>query len=81
MRVTPMVLMDSHLYDYATLSEEGRFAAIDAILDELVATGGEASVIWHQRVFHDDYGWGGGYAYLLDGLRKRRILDPYGCDP
>ena len=80
MRVTPMVLMDSHLYDYATLSEEGRFAAIDAILDELVATGGEASVIWHQRVFHDDYGWGGGYAYLLDGLRKRRILDPYGCD-
>lgn len=78
MLVTPMVLMDSHLYDYATLSEEDHLAAIDAILDELVATGGEASVIWHQRVFHDDYGWGGGYAYLLDGLRRRKILDPYG---
>lgn len=78
MRVTPMVLMDSHLYDYATLDEEDRFSIIDALLDELVATGGEASVIWHQRVFHADYDWGGGYAYLLDGLRKRQILDPYG---
>ena len=78
--VTPMVLMDSHLYDYAMLSEEDRFATIDTLLDELVATGGEASVIWHQRVFHSDYGWGGGYAYLLDALRKRKILDPYGSD-
>lgn len=80
MQVTPMVLMDSHLYDYATLTEADRFAAIDAVLDELVTTGGEASVIWHQRVFHGDYGWGGGYAYLLDGLQKRGILDPYGAD-
>ncbi len=70
--------MDSHLYDYATLAEEDRFSTIDALLDELVTTGGEASVIWHQRVFHADYDWGGGYAYLLDGLRKRQILDPYG---
>ena len=81
MRVTPMVLMDSHLYDYATLAEEDRFSTIDALLDELVVTGGEASVIWHQRVFHADYDWGGGYAYLLDGLRKRQILDPYGSSP
>lgn len=81
MRITPMVLMDSHLYDYATLTEEDRFAIIDAVLDELVATGGEASVIWHQRVFHADYGWGGGYAYLLEGLRARQIVDPYGAAP
>lgn len=76
--ITPMVLMDSHLYDYAKLSEEDRFAIIDGLLDELIATGGEASVIWHQRVFHSDYGWSGGYAYLLDALNKRQILDPYG---
>lgn len=75
MRVTPMVLMDSHLFDYATLDPEIRFAAIDRILDELVQTGGEASVIWHQRVFHSDYDWGGAYAYLLEGMRHRRMMD------
>lgn len=63
--ITPMVLMDSHLYDYAQMDEEGRRASIDHILLELKETGGEASIIWHQRVFHKDYNWGGGYAYLL----------------
>lgn len=65
MRITPMVLMDSHLYDYAVMSEQDRRGTIDRILLELKQTGGEASVIWHQRVFHPDYDWGGGYAYLL----------------
>ena len=65
MQVTPMVLMDSHLYDYAVMSEQDRHDAIDRILLELKQTGGEASAIWHQRVFHPDYGWDGGYAYLL----------------
>lgn len=76
MRVIPMVLMDSHLHDYADMSEEIRFETIDLILDELVATGGEASVIWHQRVFHRDYGWGATYEYLLEGMKKRRIASP-----
>lgn len=75
-RVTPMVLMDSHLHDYSVMSEAGRFETIDLILDELVATGGEASVIWHQRVFHPDYGWGTTYEYLLEGMKKRRIASP-----
>lgn len=68
MRVTPMVLMDSHLYDYAVMDEQDRHGAIDRILLELKQTGGEASAIWHQRVFHPDYGWDGGYAYLLQRM-------------
>lgn len=76
MRVTPMVLMDSHLYDYADMAPEVRHQTIDRMLDELVATGGEASVIWHQRVFHPDYGWAEGYEYLLAGLHSRRIGQP-----
>ena len=71
--VTPMVLMDSHLYDYSKSDREGRCRKIDRILDELVATSGEASIIWHQRVFHDDYGWREGYEYLIDGMKKRQI--------
>lgn len=73
MRITPMALMDSHLHDYSTGNETRRFATIDRLLDELVATGGEASVIWHQRVFHKDYGWKSTYRYLLEAMAKRGI--------
>ena len=76
MKVIPMGLMDSHLYDYAELSADARFQKIDGFLDELVATGGETSIIWHQRVFHPDYDWGEGYEYLLEGLKDRRIAAP-----
>ena len=65
MRVIPMVLMDSHLYDYLYLSKLQREEKINHILTELLETGGEASIIWHNRVFHPDYGWGIGYHYLL----------------
>ena len=76
MNIIPMVLMDSHLYDYSDMNEIQQFGAIDKVLDELVATGGEASFIWHQRVFHPDYNWGKTYEYLLDAMRKRRIESP-----
>lgn len=78
MRLTPLVLMDSHLHDYSTMNEDRRFAMIDAVLNELVATGGEASVVWHQRVFHPDYAWGSTYEYLLNGLKTRRLPAPEG---
>jgi hypothetical protein len=75
-RVTPLVLMDSHLFDYSNKNQIERFKVIDSILDELEITGGEGSVIWHQRVFHSDYGWGDDYEYLLDGMKKRQITTP-----
>ena len=64
-------MMDSHLYDYSSLNDEERFKQIDQILDELALTGGEASIIWHQRVFHSDFGWGKTYEYLLSQMRTR----------
>lgn len=73
MLVTPMILMDSHLFDYKTVAEQGRRELIDSVLDELVETGGEASIIWHQRVFHKDYSWGEAYEYLLSGMKARGI--------
>ncbi len=76
MRVTPMVLMDSHLFDYSQISIDAQRDTIDHLLDELVFTGGEASIIWHHRVFHADYGWGPLYEYLLQAMQKRDIASP-----
>lgn len=69
----PMVLMDSHLFDYGQLEIDARKKVIDYYLDEIAFVGGEATVIWHHRVFHSDYGWGDDYRYLLEGIKSRNL--------
>lgn len=69
----PMVLMDSHLFDYGQMNPNDRKKIIDNILDEIAFVGGEATVIWHQRVFHSDYNWGEDYRYLLEGIKSRGL--------
>jgi hypothetical protein len=69
----PMVLMDAHLFDYGQLEPDARKQVIDYYLDEIAFVGGEATVVWHHRVFHADYGWGDDYRYLLDGIRERNL--------
>lgn len=64
----PMILMDSHVYDYRPLAEAARRAEIDRWLDELWAVGGQASLIWHQQAFGPDYAWTPGYQHVLARL-------------
>ena len=64
----PMVLMDSHLYDYGSFTDEERGGEMDRWLDEIKAVRGQATIIWHQRVVSEDYGWGQGYEELLNKL-------------
>lgn len=61
----PLVLMDSHLYDYGLYSEAERGAEIGRWIGEIEAVGGEASLLWHPHVMQEDYGWGPGYTQLL----------------
>jgi hypothetical protein len=69
----PMILMDSHLFDYGQLEVGARRQLIDYYLDEIAFVSGEATVIWHHRVFHSDYGWGDDYRYLLEGIKSRNL--------
>jgi len=67
----PLLLMDSHLFDYHLSDEITRRRTIDHWLDEVKAVKGIATIVWHQRVFHPvDYGWGDDYAYLLSRLPR-----------
>jgi hypothetical protein len=68
--VYPMVLMDSHLYDYRDMSDGSRKKEIRYWMDEIRAVRGIGSVIWHQQVFSEDYGWGHGYRYLIELLTR-----------
>jgi hypothetical protein len=66
----PMVLMDSHLYDYHCYSDENRENQINYWLNEIKFVGGQASIVWHQRVMSKDYGWDKGYEQLLSSVRE-----------
>ena len=66
----PMVLMDSHMYDYQPMTGDERHAALHRWLGEIKAVHGVASVVWHQRVMHPDYGWGSGYRDLLKQVTR-----------
>ncbi len=68
----PMVLMDSHLYDYSELTEEDRTDQIAHWLGEVRRVRGQATVIWHQRVMSPDYGWQAGYQRVLSTVSNTR---------
>jgi hypothetical protein len=71
----PLLLMDATLAEerYLGLSASAARPAVDAVLDQLAAIGGGASVLWHNDRFDRVYGrgWGHLYEYLLDGIRAR----------
>lgn len=68
LEVLPLVLMDSHLYDYDELTDDQRIERLDQWLDEIRQVHGNATVNWHQRVWARDYGWDKTYANLLESM-------------
>lgn len=64
--VTPQVIMDAHIFEYASRSVE--YSTQKAIglleyLQQLKCT--HVSVCWHQRVCNSDYGWHTSYENIL----------------
>lgn len=72
LRARPMVLMDSHLYDYADLTDASRQRCLTRILDEVAAVRGSATIIWHTHVLGSDYNWASGFATLLREVTQRQ---------
>src|SRR3712207_2453755 len=68
--IWPMVLMDSHIYDYLSLEPSNRTMIIDELFDEIEFVGGQASVIWHTHVLGRDYGWIPEFEYLIQRASK-----------
>lgn len=70
LKATPLVLMDSHLYDYAQFSDEDRSSEMNKWIKECSHARGTATVLWHPHTLGRDYGWLGGFKQLLTLLKE-----------
>ena len=62
----PMVVMDSHLYDYSNGEDDMRwlFECFERVRKV------EVSINWHQRVVSPDYGWHTEYERLVSKIKR-----------
>lgn len=70
LKAIPMVLMDSHLYDYASYTDEQRDQELDYWLSETKQVHGVATILWHVHTLSSDYGWSHGYKKLISKLEQ-----------
>lgn len=66
LKVLPMMLMDSQLYDYANIDENQIRESIRHWVNEIRAVHGTAAVLWHQQTMSRDFGWAKGFQMLLE---------------
>lgn len=66
----PLVLMDSHLYDYAALDGAGRARAMRYWIEEVRQVRGQCTVLWHPHTLSEDYGWADGFRALLAAIQR-----------
>jgi hypothetical protein len=66
---TPMVLMDSHLFDYAPGKEHERLADVLLMLDQLKTINFvHVAINWHPHTCHSDYNWHVAYETVLKNV-------------
>ncbi len=66
----PLILMDSHLFDYNEKKSNKPEQTMKKLIDEINFVKGTGTFLWHPHVLSEDYGWGGGFQTLIKILSK-----------
>ena len=74
LELVPMILMDGQIYNYLQESPNDIVKNFKPFIQELKNVGGTASINFHQRFFHDYYGYKNVYQSLLEYMHEEGVL-------
>lgn len=74
LEIIPMILMDGQLHNYLQEAPENMINTFKPFIQELKNVGGIASINFHQRFFHNYYGYKDVYKLLLEYLGEEGVL-------
>lgn len=60
----PTLIMDSHFYDYSSMTDDARCQDMGSWIQECRAVSGQSAVLWHPHTLTNDYGWSQGFHEL-----------------
>lgn len=64
LKALPTLFMDSHFYDYLSLTDDGRRHEMRRWIQECREVNGQGAVLWHPHTLTKDYGWAQGFDEL-----------------
>ena len=71
LKVLPTIMMDSHFYDYLSLTDDERQYEMMCLIEECRVVRGQCAVLWHPHTLGKDYGWGQGFDELTKMIASR----------
>ncbi len=74
LELIPMILMDGQVHNYLQEAPENMINTFKPFIQELKNVGGIASINFHQRFFHNYYGYKDVYKLLLEYLDEEGVL-------
>ena len=66
----PTVFMDSHFYDYQSISPALRNQTIRNYIEECNIVSGEVALLWHPHTLSKDFGWSDGFRDLINLIKE-----------
>ena len=70
LKAMPTLFMDSHFYDYQSMSAAERQSAMQHWIRECQNVSGEAAVLWHPHTLTQCYGWSDGFRDTISLIKE-----------
>lgn len=70
LKAMPTVFMDSHFFDYQSMSDKQRENSISYWLNEVKSVHGSIAILWHPHTLSEDYGWKESFKYTLNLVKE-----------
>lgn len=70
LKAMPTLFMDSHFYDYQSMSAAERQSVMQHWIRECQNVSGDAALLWHPHTLTQDYGWSDGFRDAISLIKE-----------